>query len=361
MVKDNLEDVKLLKNLIEIPSPSGYEKAVAEFLEEKLSEFVPKKNICRDIQHNVTVTIPGKSSDVIMIDAHSDVVGYIVANINKWGGISLQSVGGQDSTILSTRSLYILANNGKNVIHSIVDRKHSHLVYDEDTELIYHPSQVELDIGPKNPTEIMQYVKIGDPVVYLPSFKSLIPPYYAGYGLDDKSGCYILYKTIKDIIQRKHVPEYTLVFTFSAQEETGNSKIMPLIRQYKPKVCIEVDVTFATDYGDEADMESEVGRCRLGEGISLYRGADIDNELLEIIFKIAHQKKVPYQIQPCGGRIGYTSLEVTGEQNGIRSLVFGIPLRNMHSPNEVINFNDLLTGSQLLKYFLVSDKLKNIL
>jgi len=120
-------------------------------------------------------------------------------------------------------------------------------------------------------------------------------------------------------------------------------------------------VTFATDYGNVDEIEREVGRCELGKGVSLYRGVDIDESCWELASNIAKTRKIPYQIQTCCGRIGYTSLEVTSEVEGIKALVWGIPLRSMHAPTEVININDLISGSKLLKYFLQSKKLKDII
>ncbi|MHA2013311.1 MAG: M20/M25/M40 family metallo-hydrolase [Candidatus Helarchaeota archaeon] len=295
----------------------------------------------------------------VLVDAHSDEIAFIISNVDRWGSISLQYIGGGDSTILSARNLNVLTKSG--IIPAVINRKHSHLVWDETTELNYSPEQADVDIGIRDRNKILKFVSIGDPVVYQHHFRELIDNHFTGYGFDDKSGCFILIQTIKALIKSRIKPSVNLVFVFSAQEETGNSKLIPVVRKIKPNLVIEADVTFATDYGNVDEIEREVGRCELGKGISLYRGVDVDENCWELAVEIAKKRKIPYQVQTCCGRIGYTSLEVTGEGEGIKALVWGIPLRSMHAPTEVINLNDLLSGSKLLTYFLQSKKLKDVI
>jgi len=351
-------DIEILRELIDIPSPSGFERSIAEYIKDTVSEFVDEKQINIDFQNNVIVEIPGRNKDkTIMIDAHSDEIGFIIGNVDKWGKISVRYIGGGDSSILSARNLWVLTKKG--IINAIVDRKHSHMVYDEDDENIYTPPDAEVDIGTKDRDKILKLVSIGDPVVFEPSFRHLTGDFYAGYGFDDKSGCFMLIKSIEYF--SKHVPEYNLVFLFSAQEETGTSKIFPVLRKHQPNLVIELDVTFATDYGNSDEMEREVGRCKMAEGISLYKGVDVFREGVALCEDIANKNNIPYQIQACEGAIGYTSLDTTDVGFGTRAMVFGIPLRNMHNPVEVINYKDLISGTKLLNKFLSSKKLSKIL
>lgn len=352
-------DINILETLINIPSPSGYETQIAEYIKQELSKVLSCKNIVIDDQKNVIVKIIGKTDKTVIIDAHSDEIGFIITNVNRWGQISINYIGGGDSTILSARHLNILSQNG--IVPAVVNRKHAHLVYDEDMENIYSPEQADVDIGIRDRDKIFKLIRIGDAVVYRPNFRKLQDNYYCGYGFDDKSGCFLLIETIKNIVKTKIKPDCNLIFVFSSQEETGNSKLIPVVRKYQPNLVIEADVTFATDYGEVDELEMKVGRCNLNEGIVLYRGVDLDENCWELATSIAENKKIPYQVQAGYGRIGYTSLEVTGEAKGVKALVWGIPLRNMHAPTEIINLNDLITGSKLLKHFLLSKKLISII
>ncbi len=347
------KQLKLLEGLMLIPSPSGFEDKISEFINKEMLKILPKKQVEIDWQKNVIVTIPGKDPDKkVMIDAHLDEIGFIVTNIDKDGVISLQYIGGGDVSILSARELQILTNKG--TVNAVVNRKHSHLIEDEDDEKIDNISEVQVDIGVRKKREVEKYVKIGDPIVYKACFQHLVKNYYSGYGFDDKSGCFVLMETIRKIIKSKRQPIPTLIFTFSSQEETGYSKSRPLVRKYKPNLFIENDVTFASDYLYD-ELEREVGKCHLGKGMVIYRGVDIDKKSVELMESIAKKHGIKYQVQASCGRTGYVSGDVT--EFGIKSMVTSIPLRNMHCPVETINLYDLEKGSDLLKEFLLNRKL----
>jgi len=350
--------IKLLENLVKIPSPSGYEEQIAEFLRQELLTVLPKTRVKIDSFNNVIAIIPGITKQVVMIDAHLDQVAYIVNNIDKKGFISLQYIGGGDKSILSARNLIILSDKGK--INAVVNRKHCHIIGEEEG-MIENLWEAVVDIGPRNRREVISVVKVGDPVIYEPHFRQLRKSFYSGYCFDDAAGCFILIETIKEIIHSKKKPVPTLVFTFSSQEETGGQKCKPLVKQYAPNLFIECDVTFATDWEDDDNLEREVGKCDLGKGIVLYRGVGIDKSSFKMIQAISNRYRIKTQIQASSGDIGYSSDYVTSLEKGIKTLILGIPLRNMHYPCEIINLNDLNYGIQLLTNFLLYKKIGNVL
>jgi len=354
---EKLTETELLENLVVIPSPSGFEQEIAEFIYGYLSQFVSSDQIEIDNQHNVIVKFDIGSDKTVLLDAHADEIGFIVNNVDRWGSISLQYLGGGDSTILSARHLNILTKNG--IVPAVIDRKHSHLVWDEDEVTTYSPEDADVDIGLRERSSILKKIQIGDPVVYQSNFRALTSGYFAGYGFDDKAGCFLLIKTIEHLVKNKIQPNVNLVFVFSAQEETS-TKLIPIVRQINPDLIIEVDVTFATDYGTVDELEREVGRCALGQGIVVLRGWDLDNSCWELATEIAKRRKISHQVQiPTKGI--YTSQTVAHEASNAKIMVFGIPLRNMHAPTEIIHMDDLIGGAKLLKHFLVSKKLKEIL
>ncbi|MFX0206319.1 MAG: M20/M25/M40 family metallo-hydrolase, partial [Candidatus Hodarchaeota archaeon] len=268
---------------------------------------------------------------------------------------SLQYIGGGDTSILSARELVILTD--KKNINAVVNRKHAHLVVKEEDIQIEKMKDAIIDIGVRKRKKVLASVKIGDPVVYKPSFNHLTESYFSGYGFDDKSGCYVLLEVIKEIVSSKRKPIPTLIFTFSVQEEIGGTKCKPLVRKYKPDLFVEVDVTFATDCGTDGHIEKEVGLCELNKGLVLYRGVDINKDYLRLIQSAARNNKIKIQYQAASGTLGYTTSYVSDEEEGIRTLILGIPLRNMHTPVEIINLNDLNNGIQLLTKFLLHKKI----
>jgi len=351
--------ITLLENLVMIPSPSGYEEEIAEFIKHRLLKFMPKSKVSVDFQNNVTAVIEGTSDKVVMIDAHLDQVGFAVVNVDRKGFISLKYIGGGDISILSARDLTILTDKGP--VNAVVNRRHAHLVEDEEDANVSDLIEAAVDIGPRSRKKVLSAVKIGDPVVYRAPFTHLRESFYTGPGMDDKAGCYVLLETIKEIVKSKKKPVPTLVFTFSGQEETWGRKLRPLLKKYKPDLFIEVDVTFATDWEDEDDLQREVGRCDLCAGPVIYRGVEIDKSCFKLVSSVARTQKIKTQVQASAGSIGYTSTEVTHEGDGIKALILGIPLRNMHTPVEIVNFRDLTYTTRLLTEFLLHRRIEKVL
>lgn len=356
---EKLSHKELLKSLLNIPSPSCYEKDIADFIYAYLTQFVSPDMIEIDKHYNVIVSFNNNADKTVVIDAHSDTVGFIINNIDRWGSTNLKYIGGGCSTILSSRHLDILTEKG--IVPAVVDRKHAHLVYDEDDENIYSPEDADVDIGIRDRDKILKKISIGDPVVYKSIFRELSPKYYTGYGFDDKAGCFILMKSIEQLVKCETQPDVNVVYVFSSREEIGTSGLFPVVFKVKPDLVIEADVTFASDYGHVDALEKEVGRCELGKGVSLYRGIDIDEKCFKLAVDTAKKGKIPYQVQASAGQTGYTSQGVSNEGKGSKSLVWGIPLRSMHNPTEMVHLDDLLSGANLLTEFLLNKKLKKIL
>lgn len=351
--------IELLKNLIKIPSPSGFEEKIVEFIKKELLKYLLKNQIKVDNQNNLIATIKGKQKKSILIEAHHDTVGFILTNVDRSGFISLQYIGGGDKQILSSRHLNILTPKG--IVAAVVNRKHAHLVTDEDDEKIDHLYEAQVDIGIHNRKEVLKKVKIGQAVIFQPLFRLLSKTekqgqYVTGTGFDDKSGCFILIEAIKDIIKSRKKPEYTLNFVFSAREEIGNPP-KKLTKEIDPILYIGVDVTFASDYGDD-NLEKIIGRCQLGNGIVVYEGVNIHNKTIKFLNNIAKKHKIKIQHQASVGNCGYNATEMIHICD--RVVILSPPLRSMHTNVETVNLKDLDYGSNLIKNFLISKELKKI-
>ena len=224
--------VNLLESLIRIPSPSGYEEEIAEFINQKLLKILPKSAVTVDMHNNVIAVVKGISDKTIMIDAHTDQIGFVVNNVDPQGFITLLAVGGHDRSVLTARDLIILTDKG--VVHGVVNRRHAHLVDEDHLPDIIKMEEAAVDIGPRSKRKVKSTVRIGDGVVYDPMFHHLQESFYAGTGMDDKAGCWVVFQLIKRIVKSQKRVLPTMVFTFSAQEETGGRKLRPVIRKYSP-------------------------------------------------------------------------------------------------------------------------------
>jgi endoglucanase len=350
------KDINLLNSLLEIPSPSGFERNLSIFIKNYLSKILSKNQIEIDFHNNVVVTIKGRSDKTIMLDAHLDELGFLIKNIEKDGYISLVSIGGRDATLLRGRNITIISNKGN--INGVIGTKPIHLIDDEKKEQPEYTYEVTVDVGIRKKKEIEKYFNIGDPVILKSNFVHLLGDNYSGAGFDDKAGCFVLIKTIEQIIKSKINPINTLKITFSSQEELGCKGALELVNRYKPNLFIGVDVGFATDTVDTS--EREVGKFELGKGIAMHRGINIYKPVNELLLRIAKEYRINTQLLATTGH-GTNAGYVANKEGGIKVLDLGIPLRYMHSSIEVINIEDLLSGSNLITKLLLSKRLGSIL
>jgi len=356
------KQIKILEQLLKIPSPSGHEQKIAKYIYDELATFMPKKQLELDFHNNVIVTIKGKTKKKLMIDAHTDEVGFSVCNVDNRGLISLKYIGWTDRAVLTSKDLVILTNKGK--VNAVVDRKHSHLVDDEEDEVFDKISEAQIDIGIRGRKQVLKQINIGDPVIYRPAFNLLTNDkhqgaFISGRGFDDKAGCLILIEAIREIVKTKKKPVCDLIFVFSWGEEIGYKGATECVNRYKPDLFLEVDVGFASDYLDD-ELEKEVGRCHLGKGIIIMRGTNIDPKGEKLLQIIARKNQIKIQIISTDASVSYTSEHLSTENGGIRALTLAIPLRNMHNPTEIINMKDINFGTNLLKHFVYNKNLKGI-
>jgi len=108
---------------------------------------------------------------------------------------------------------------------------------------------------------------------------------------------------------------------------------------------IVVDVDFASD-DPGMDAKKLGGEVRLGAGPVLHRGAASNQALLAVARDVAAAEGIPVQIKAMPGRTS-TDAEELMASGQAATLSFSIPVRNMHSPFEVLQPDDAEAGALL--------------
>ena len=90
---------------------------------------------------------------------------------------------------------------------------------------------------------------------------------------------------------------------------------------------------------------------KLGDGPIISRGMD-STGLFKIFKEISKNNNIPSQISfPMGGG---TNLRYFSRYNTLTQQI-GIPIRNIHSPVETCNLNDLNNTIELIKLFIIKN------
>lgn len=331
---------EIIKTLTEISSPSGREDIIAEKILEMLDgSFDGYK---RDKLGNLIVWKKGKSGKKILLDAHMDEIGVVVTNIDENGFLRIEGVGGVNPyTLIGSR---IKFSNVIGVIgvegESPKDSQKNIRGLDFDVMFV--------DIGAKNRDDALSKIKIGSFGTYDSKFQDL-GDRLVSKAMDDRIGCSVMVQLLKELEQ----PLNDLYFVFAVQEELGLVGARVAAYDIEPDVAIAIDVTA---HGDTPKAIKRIP-MKLGAGPALKvmdSYSISDRKILEILEDLAKKENIPYQMEvlPFGGTdaAAYQRLKA-----GIPSATVSIVTRYVHSPNEMVDYNDVLNTVELLKSFLNSE------
>jgi len=113
-----------------------------------------------------------------------------------------------------------------------------------------------------------------------------------------------------------------------------------------PKVAFVVDVTHATDYPG-AEKKGH-GDHRLGGGPVLSRGSAVNPVLFERLAEVADREGIPHSIEAVPSRTSTDADNIFTARMGVATALVSVPNRYMHSPNEMVELEDLERAADLI-------------
>ncbi len=333
-----------LRELLNVPGPSGYEQRVQTVWRSYVSSFCP--DIRTDVHNNVVATLKGSDDFSVMVVGHADEIGMAVINIDDNGYLYFNRIGGVDPSILPSQRVKVLSKGGS--VRGVIGKKAAHLLDagDDKPPKIY---DLWIDIGAKDKADAQSKVRIGDPIIFGESFEELQNGYAVARDFDNRVGCYVAAETLRALSKVQGL-KTTVYAVSSAQEETGVWGAGPIAYALKPSLGIALDVTHATDYPGLS--KNRFGDVQLGKGPVIARGVKTSEIVFDLLSATAQKHSIPYQVEVEVGRTG-TDADVMADRGaGIAVTVVSIPNRYMHTSTELIHLDDLDHCVRLLVEFI---------
>jgi tetrahedral aminopeptidase len=338
---------QFLKQLLETPSPSGYEQPIQQVVRNWASGFAHR--ITTDSHGNVFASRhpngqPGDGPR-IMLAGHCDQIGLMVQHIDSDGYLYIQPIGGWDMQILLGQYLTVWSANGP--IHGVVARKAIHLLTPDERTKVPQFTDVWLDIGCKTAAEAEELIRPGDPVTFTLGYRDLRNGLAASPAMDDKVGLWVVLEALRLLQDRPLRSEVYSVSTVA--EEIGLRGATTATYTVNPQVGIAVDVCHATDTpgGDH----KQLGKVICGAGPVVFRGPNINPRVFDLLDQLAKQHNIPIQVRGVPRATGTDANVMQISRQGVAVGLIGIPNRYMHSPVEVIHLDDLTNAAKLLAEF----------
>jgi tetrahedral aminopeptidase len=337
--------LEFFKNLLETPSPSGYESQVQQIVRDYVADFAD--DVQTDLHGNVIVVKNPKSPQRVMLAGHCDQIGLIVQHIDDDGFLYLQPIGGWDPEVLIGQRMIVWTDTAP--IPGVIARKPIHLLSEEERKQVPKMKDLWLDIGAADKKEATQLVRIGDAVTVQLAFQQLQNNFAVSPAMDDKAGCWVIIEAFRRAAKRKK-NTCALYAVSTVQEELGLRGARTSAFGIDPQIGLAVDVTHATDC-PTIDKKEE-GDIRLGKGPVIHRGPNMNPKIVQRLIEAAEDHKIPYQLAASAKATGTDANAIQINRSGVATGLVSIPNRYMHSPVEMISLNDIDRAADLLAAFV---------
>ncbi|MEA3544238.1 MAG: M42 family metallopeptidase [Thermodesulfobacteriota bacterium] len=337
----NAEDFAFLKQLVETPSPSGYEQPAQRVIKKQLEGIAD--NLRTDVMGNLIANLKGAGGPRVMLAGHCDEIGFMVQFVDDRGFIYFGAIGGVDPHLSPGQRVVIHTDQGG--IPGVIGKKAIHLIEPKDRDKVIKLKQQFIDIGCSSRDEVEALIQIGDPVTFAVGVQTLQNGRATSRAFDDKMGAFIVTEVMKRVKELGGIAA-DLVAVSTVQEEIGLRGAATSSYGVHPDVGIVVEVTHATDYPDVE--QSAIGRVELGKGPVIVRGANINPVLFKLLVETAATEKIPIQIIGVPRATGTDANVMQLSRGGVATALLGIPLRYMHTPVETLSLPDIEQAIKLL-------------
>ena len=334
-----------LEMLLDTPGPSGFETGAARVWRTEAERFA--KEVSTDVKGNSKAAVNPKGSPRVMFAGHIDEIGLMIVHVDDNGFLFFSAIGGWDSQVLVGQRVIIASSNGP--VAGVIGKKAIHLIKKEDRDKVSKVSDLWIDIGAKSKAEALDRVRVGDPAVLNATMEKFPSGRIASRSIDNRIGAFVVLEALR--ILAKEPPGAAVFAVATAQEEiswTGGGA-RTSATSLDPSVALVVDVTHATDHPDVEKKEH--GDFKLGGGPVLSRGSAVNEGVFDLLVQTAEQEKIPYTIAAAPGYTGTDADAIHTTHRGIATGLVSVPNRYMHSPNEMVDLEDLENAAKLLAGF----------
>ena len=233
----------------------------------------------------------------------------------------------------------------------VIGKKAVHLMKTEERDKVSKPSDLWIDIGAKDRKDAEKRVRVGDPAVLACTAIELPNGRIVSRSIDNRIGAFVVLEALRLLANKK--PKAAAYAVATTQEEiawgTSGGGARTSATGLNPDVALVVDVTHATDFpGVE---KKEVGDFKLGGGPVLSRGSAVNPVVFELLVETAEAEKIPYSVEASPGHTGTDADAIYTAHRGIPTGLVSVPNRYMHSPNEMVDLEDLERAARLLAAF----------
>jgi putative aminopeptidase FrvX len=342
-----MDTVTLLESLSNAFGVSGFEDDVRRVLHPLVDGLADE--VRTDALGNLIAVRRGRTSPVLMLDAHMDEIGMIVNHVEDAGFLRFATIGGWDARILPAQAVTVRAQDG--TLHrGVIGTLPPHLLSTEDRAKPLPAESLFIDIGADSAAAVAaRGVRVGDPATLAYPFERWPDGHVLGKALDDRVGCAVLVQVLAAL--RGRTPELTVACAFAVSEEVGLRGARTAAYQLDPVIALAIEGTVAADVPGVGGAR-QVTRMGGGPAISVAdRSIIVRPHLVRALERIAASRGIPHQLKtPLYGGTDAGAIHLN--RAGVLAGGVSVPCRYIHTPLGLLRTRDVEDAVRLVTAFV---------
>lgn len=336
--------INLEQHLIELsnaPGVAGYEHPVRQLIAEAWKPLAD--DLRTDAMGNLIAAVRGSAPEprpCILITAHMDEIGLMVTRLQD-GFIGFTSVGGIDKRVLPGAPVIV---HGSAPLPGLIGTRPPHVV--PASQRKHYPNLDNLYIDTGLPADQVEaQVKIGNIITFDYSGIKLSDGLVSGKAMDNRASVACMTRLLELLRSRR--PAWDVIVAATVQEEVGLKGGETLAWHVEPDLAVVVDTTWGIGVG----VSDEKG-FKLGDGPTLIIGPDAHPTLFQMVREVAKEQEIKLTPEVAPGASGTEAHAVHISRGGVPTAVISIPIRNMHTPVEIVALKDIQRAARLIAGFI---------
>ena len=303
------------------------------------SEYL--QDVAVDKFGNVIGVKKGGGKGKLMLAAHMDEIGLMVADVDSRGFVRFTTLGGFDARVFPALEVVI---HGREDVYGVIGVKPPHILPPDEANKAFKAEDLLIDTG-YGRDKLLSLIGVGDIITIRSKAAGLKNGCMSVKSLDDSAGVAVLYSAMKRLWRCGH--DLDVYFVATVQEEIGARGAATSAWSIAPDIAIAVDVGF----GKTPEVD-EIDAFELGKGPTIAIGPAIHPAVYEALIKAAKDANLKYQVDVLPKDTGTDTdlMQISGK--GVATGVVSIPLKYMHTPVETVKLDDIDQAGRLLAEFV---------
>jgi len=346
MMNIEKQTLQMIREFADAPGAPGFEDEVVKVARRYAASIGEMKE---DFLRNLYIYRKENSGDkpVIMLDAHSDEVGFMVHSVKGNGCLKFVPLGGWNPKSLISNKVLVRNEDGEYIPGIIASKPVHFMTAAEKANSNVDISNMVIDIGATSYEDAVNnfHIRMGEPIVPATKFDyDEKHDLMFGKGFDCRIGCAVMLEALRRL-EGKELP-CDVVAVLSCQEEIGDRGCKVTVNRVKPQIAVVLEGCPA----DDTFTDAYAMQTALKKG-PMFRHMDVSAicapRYQRWALELAAKKGIPVQESVREGG-GNNASVIQTALTGAPAIVAGVPVRYIHSDNCITSYFDFEMTVQMV-------------